>query len=106
MRCLPARPLRGTLTRSCCVVPAPSARPLRGTLTRSCGLLFVDQFVPGGQQPALAERGAEQGGADRAAVRGGSRGDGDGGEVEQVRELRVPTQDEVARDRLGGQLGP
>ncbi len=53
----------------------------------------------------LAEGRAEEGDAGGPAVRGHAGGDGDGGEVEQVRELGEPAELEVAADGVVGDLG-
>ena len=65
----------------------------------------IDQLGGGGEQAALGEGGAEQGDADRAPVGRRAGRDGEGGEVEQVRELRVAAEHEVAGHRLRGELG-
>jgi hypothetical protein len=57
------------------------------------------------RQRAVAERRPEHGQAGRPPVRGEAVRHGHRGEVEQVRELGVPAQRQVAPDRVGGDLG-
>ena len=81
-----------------------ASRAVDGHAASSAGIRS-DDHAGGGEQPVLGERRAEQGDADRPPVRRGAGRDGDGGEVEQVGELRVAAEDEVAGHRLLGELG-